>query len=389
MSLQNKDAGEEVNVEVVNSTRDMIDKDEHEHGKVPFIRIARRNYIPPHLAFRNRAIGLLSALIVGAVLFLTLGFNPITVYGVMINSVFGSNVGFIQMIRTTIPLLGCAIAVGLSFKMKFWNIGAEGQVLIGGVAAAYFAIFHSETFSRPVLLIVMALAAALAGGIWAFIPAFFKAKWGTNETLFTLMQNYLALSLVLHLATVEAWRDPGQDYNQIARLSLDARLPNLFGLHIGWVLILVFAILAHIYITHSKWGYQTTVVGQSPNTARYAGMNVGWVIMRTMLISGAVGGFVGYLQVAGADYTLTMYTAGGVGFTAIIVAWVSQLKPLVMIWIAAFIAILERGSLRIQREFGIEETIASILVGIILFFMIACEFFNNYYVIFRKRKGVS
>jgi simple sugar transport system permease protein len=273
--------------------------------------------------------------------------------------------------------------------MKFWNIGAEGQVLIGGVAAAYFAIFHPETFSRPVLLIVMALAAALAGGLWAFIPAFFKAKWGTNETLFTLMQNYLALSLVLHLATVKSWQDPGQDFTQIARIDLVARLPNIFGLHIGWILILVLTVLVHLYLARSKWGFQLTVVGQSPNTARYAGMNVGWIIMRTMLVSGAIGGFVGYLQVAGADYTLTMYTAGGVGFTAIIVAWISQLKPFAMVGMAAFIAILERGSLRIQRVFGIEETIASIIVGIILFFMIACEFFNNYYVIFRKRKGAS
>ena len=358
----------------------------HEPGRVPLIRIARRNYIPAHLAFRNRVIGFLAALLVGAALFLALGFNPISVYGVMIDSVIGSNVGFIQMIRSAIPLLGCALAVGLSFKMKFWNIGAEGQVLIGGVAAAYFAIFHHETFSRPVLLIIMALAAALAGGLWALIPAFFKAKWGTNETLFTLMQNYLALSLVLHLATVEAWRDPGQDFNQIARLDASARLPNLFGIHIGWVLILVITIIAHLYLTRSKQGYQLTVVGHSPNTARYAGMNVGWVIMRTMLFSGAIVGFVGYMQVAGADYTLTMYTAGGVGFTAIIVAWVAQLKPLVMVAMAVFIAILDRGALRIQREFGIEETIASILIGIILFFMIACEFYNNYYVIFRKRK---
>ena len=368
----------------------MSNQTEHEHGgKVPLIRIARRNYIPPHLAFRNRAFGLLAALLVGAALFLALGLNPITVYGVMIESVFGSNVGFTQMIRTTIPLLACALAVGLSFKMKFWNIGAEGQVLIGGIAAAYFAIFHYATLPRPVLLIVMALAAALAGGLWALIPAFFRAKWGTNETLFTLMQNYLALSLVLHLATVESWRDPGQDFNQIARLDLSARLPNLFGLHIGWVLILVLTVLVHIYLAHSKSGYQLTVVGQSPNTARYAGMNVGWVIMRTMLISGAIAGIAGYMQVAGADYTLTMYTAGGVGFTAIIVAWVSQLKPLAMVGMAAFIAILERGSLRIQRVFGIEETIASILVGIILFFMIACEFYNNYYVIYRKRKVAS
>lgn len=357
--------------------------------KEPFIRIARRNHISPLLAFRNRAIGLAAALATGAILIFILGFNPITVYGVMINSAFGGRTELVQLVRTSVPLLGTALAVGLSFKMRFWNIGAEGQLLVGAIATTYVALFHHETFSRPVLLVLMALAGITAGAIYAFIPAFFKAKWGTNETLFTLMQNTIALQVIWYLMTVDAWQDPGQLFNQIGRLPMVARLPNLFGIHIGWVLILVLTILTHIYLSRSKQGYQLTVVGQSPNTARYAGMNVKWIIMRTMLISGAIVGFVGFLQVAGADYTLTIYTAGGRGFTAIIVAWVSQLKPLVMVFMAIFIAVLERGSLRIQREFGIEDTIASILVGIILLFMIACEFYNNYYVIYRKRKGAK
>ena len=357
--------------------------------KEPFVRIARRNHIPPLLAFRNRAIGFILALLTGAILILVLGFNPIEVYHVMLNSAFGGRTEITQLVRTSVPLLGVALAVGLSFKMRFWNIGAEGQLLAGAIAAAYVGLFHNATFSRPVLFILMALAGITAGALYAFLPAFFKAKWGTNETLFTLMLNTIALQVIWFLMTVEAWQDPGQLFNQIGRLPMGARLPNLFGVHIGWVMILVLTILTHFYISRSKQGYQLTVVGQSPNTAFYAGMNVKWIIIRTMLISGAIVGFVGFLQVAGADYTLSIYTAGGRGFTGIIVAWVSQLKPLVMIFMAVFIGVLERGSLRIQREFGIEDTIASILVGIILLFMIACEFYNNYYVIYRKRKGAK
>jgi simple sugar transport system permease protein len=166
-----------------------------------------------------------------------------------------------------------------------------------------------------------------------------------------------------------------------------ARLPRLFGIHIGWLMVLILTALVYLYLTRSKQGYQLTVVGQSENTARYAGMNVGRIIMRTMFISGAIAGFIGFIQVSGANFTLNEGTAGGVGFTAITVAWLSHLNPLIMVLVAAFIAILQRGATRIQTTFAIPATIASVLIGIILFFMLACEFFINYRLIFRSRKG--
>jgi len=359
----------------------------HREVKVPFVRIARRNSISQQKAWMIRAIGLISALLTGAMLILVLGHNPIAVYADIIDSAFGSRTGFTQMVRNAVPLLGAALAVGLAFKMRFWNIGAEGQILIGAIAATYFGLFQVHNMPAPLLFVVMGLAAAIAGGIWGLIPAFFRAKWGTNETLFTLMLNYVAFAFVQFLQTLYTWQMPGTHFPQIARLEMSARLPQLFGIHIGWVMILILTGLVHLYLTRSKQGYQLTVVGQSQNTARYAGMNVKRIIMRTMLISGAITGFVGFIQVAGADFTLNEYTAGGVGFTAITVAWISQLKPLAMIIVAVFIATLERGALRIQTSFMIPATIASILIGIILFFMLSCEFFINFRVIFRKRKG--
>ena len=352
----------------------------------PFVRIAKRNTVPLLQSILIRAGGLLAALLVGSLLIIALGHNPIDVYSDMVNSAFGSRIGFNETVRIAIPLLGAALAVGLAFKMRFWNIGAEGQIIVGGIAATYFALFHYQNMPVPLLLTVMGIAAAVAGGLWGLIPAFFRAKWGTNETLFTLMLNYVAFGFILFLQS-GPWRRPGTDFPIIAMFDTAARLPRLFNIHIGWVLVLLLTVAVHFYLTRSKQGYQLSVVGESENTARYAGMNVGKIIMRTMLISGAIAGFVGFMQVSGSDFTLNETTAGGVGFTAIIVAWISKLNPLVMILTASFIAILERGSIRIQTTFMIPATIATVLIGIILFFMLACEFFINYRLIFKGRSN--
>ena len=355
--------------------------------KAPLLRIVRRTTMPQYQAWLIRVGGLTAALLVGALLIASLGHNPLAVYADIIDSAFGSEIGFNETVRIAIPLLGAALAIGLAFKMKFWNIGAEGQILLGGIAATYFALFHYDSMPSIVLLIVMGVAAALAGGLWGLIPAFFRAKWGTNETLFTLMLNYIAFGFILFLQA-GPWMSPtAGGFPIIDMFDQAARLPRLFGIHIGWIMVLVLTVAVYLYLTRSKQGYQLTVVGQSENTARYAGMNVGRIIMRTMFISGAIAGFVGFMQVSGANFTLNEGTAGGVGFTAITVAWLSHLNPLIMVLVAAFIAILQRGATRIQTTFAIPATIASVLIGIILFFMLACEFFINYRVIFRNRKG--
>jgi simple sugar transport system permease protein len=342
------------------------------------LRIARRKTIPARQVWCIRLIGLATALLVGAVIIIALGHNPLAVYSEMVRSVFGGRIGFNQTVRIFVPLLGAALAVGLAFKMRFWNIGAEGQILIGGIAASYFALFHHGNMPRLLLLIVMGLAAATAGGLWGFIPAFFRAKWGTNETLFTLMLNYVALGIIIYLQSVQAWRREGEMHPIIAMFPAAARLPQIGGVHIGWVMVLILTGLVYFYLAKSKQGYQLSVVGESENTARYAGMNVKNIIIRTMFLSGAIAGLAGFWQVSGADFTLNETTANGVGFTAIIVAWLARLNPLAMVLVAAFIAILERGSIRIQTVFSIPSMIASVLIGIILFAMLACEFFVQY-----------
>lgn len=356
----------------------------HEHFE-PAVRMVKRDSISRGKAWIIRMLAFLGALLTGTLLILALGHNPLLVYRDMMVGSIGSSTVLIETIKITVPLLITGMAIALSFKMRFWNIGAEGQILVGAIAATYVAVFHYQDMPRPVLLVVMALAAMVAGALWGLIPALFKAKWGTNETLFTLMLNYVAIEIIKYLMN-GPWKDPKQrGFPKIAMYDDVARLPKVFDIHIGWIIALVLVIVVYIYITRTKQGYEIAVVGESGSTARYAGMNVGKIFIRTMCISGALCGLVGYLQSAGAHFTLTTNTAGGVGFTAITVAWLAKLNPIVMIPVAFFIAILQKGSGKIQTTFKIPASASEVLTGIVLFFMLGCEFFINYKLIFRRQ----
>ncbi|MEG0035982.1 MAG: ABC transporter permease [Oscillospiraceae bacterium] len=357
--------------------------------KQPFVRMVKREDISKRRAWLIRLIALLSALAVGCVIILALGHNPFAVYGDMIKGSLQTGTSRVETVKIAIPLLGAALAVALAFKMKFWNIGAEGQILAGAIAATYFALFHFQTMPRPLLLVVMFVAGAIAGGLVGLIPAVFKAKWGTNETLFTLMLNYILLGIERFLQN-GPWKDPrGTGFPIIAMFDKSARLPKVFGVHIGWIIVLLLVIGVFIYLNYTKHGYEISVVGESERTAKYSGMNVSKIIMRTMFFSGAIAGIVGYLTVCGADYTLNEGTAGGVGFTAITVAWLAKLNPFAMVGIAIFLAILNKGSNTIQTNFKIPASASEVLTGIILFAMLACEFFICYRLIFRGHKEAA
>lgn len=353
--------------------------------KEPLIRIAKRDDIAGGKAWAIRVLSILLALCVGGLIILAMGHNPGAVYGDMLKGALGSKTGLRETVKIAIPLLGCALAIAPAFKMKFWNIGAEGQLMAGGIAATYFALHYADKLSQPVLLVVMFLAAALAGAFWGLIPAIFKAKWGTNETLFTLMLNYIALGIEQYFQNGPWKNAQGTGFPIIAQFSKNAWLPKVLGVHAGWIIVLVFVVLMFLYLKYSKQGYEISVVGESQQTARYAGMNVGKIIVRTMCVSGAIAGIMGFLVVSGADHTLHANTAGGVGFTAITVAWLSRLNPIIMVFIAFFLAILTKGSGTIQTNYKIPDSMADVLTGIILFFMLGCEFFINYRLIFRGK----
>lgn len=351
--------------------------------RTPFIRLAKRGSMDPRKIWLIRVSSIVIALILGFIPILLTGNNPLAAYGVIIDGSLSRPVYIRQTVKIAVPLLGCALAIAPCFKMRFWNIGGEGQITMGAVAATFFALNFAGTIPHVLLLVIMFIAAAIAGGLWAFIPAFFKAKWNTNETLFTLMMNYIAIGIV---AWLQGGPWEGRKGSQLIPMFDDAaRLPNVLGVHCGWILVLVLVVLMYFYMNKTKQGYEIAVIGDSANTARYAGMNVGWIIMRTMFISGAICGVVGFMTVSGANYTLYSGVANGVGFTSITVAWLSQLNSFAMIFISMMLAVLEKGANTLQTRMSVPASISDIITGILLFAMLSCEFFINYRMILRGK----
>ncbi len=351
--------------------------------KSPLIRLSKRDQMDPKAIWAIRLGSILIALILGCLPILITGNNPFSAYAVIIKGSVGTSFYLRQTIKKAVPLLGCALAIAPCFKMRFWNIGAEGQITAGAICASFFAIHFATRIPHIPLLIIMLIASMIGGAVWAMIPGFFKAKYNTNETLFTLMMNYVIIGIV-------SWLQGGpwegrKGTQQVPLFNKNAYLPTVFRLDIGWIIVLILVVLVYIYMNKTKQGYEVAVIGDSINTARYAGMNVGWVVVRTMLISGAICGIVGYILVSGQNKTITSNVANGVGFTAITVAWLAQLNPFAMIVISMILAILEMGSSYLQQIMGVPAAISEIVSGILLMCMLGCEFFINYQLIFRRK----
>jgi ABC-type uncharacterized transport system permease subunit len=370
-------------------------QDMHPLLKEPLVRMTKRGVASTAQRVIVYTVGFIMALLVGALMLLAIGKNPIFAYRDMVVGAFGTSIALAETVRIAIPLLIASVAVGFAFKMRFWNIGAEGQILAGAIFCSYIVIhsINNDNYIGKIPLHLIMLVLAMAGGaLFGFLPAFFKTKWGTNETLFTLMLNYIAIQYVIYLQSLRTWQHPMSTYPKIVDFATftegKVELPRLFGVHIGWIFALIIAVTAYFYLKKTKHGFEISVVGDSLNTARYAGMNTRWIQIRTLLISGALCGFAGYLQVAGADHTLTETSAGGVGFTAITVAWLAKLNPFIMIPIAVFIAMLQKGSLFIQSTMRIPASAADLLTGLILFFMLGSEFFIEYKLVFRRKQHV-
>lgn len=341
------------------------------------IRISKRAEVGTKKAVLFRAVSVAAAIIAGGLFILCIGYNPFSVYGTIIKGAFSTSMAFQATVKVMIPLLISSLGVTLAFKMKFWNIGAEGQIIAGAICASYFALFHAD-LPHFLLMIIMFTAGIIGGGLYGLIPAFFKAKFGTNETLFTLMLNYIALYVIVWLRD-GAWADPESGgFPKIARFVSNAQLDKVGGIQVGWIIGLILTVIVFIYLKYTKHGYEISVVSESHATARYAGMNPKKIMLRTMFLSGAVCGIAGMVQATGSDMTLATSVAGGVGFTAIIVAWLAQLEPIAILIVSFLFAVLEKGSSVMQSTFGLSTYCADVLQGIILFFVLAGEFFIRY-----------
>ena len=355
--------------------------------KEPLFHISKRSEMPWHSALIIRVLAFVLALVVCALICVVMtGEDPLAIYSTIVKGAFGSTRKIWATFQNVAMLLCVSLAVTPAFKMRFWNIGGEGQALMGCLASAACMICLRDVLPNWAILLCMLVTSILAGAIWGGIPAIFKAKWNTNETLFTLMMNYVATQLVAYFCIF--WETPKGSgsigiINQKTQLGW---LPKVGGQQymLNIIVVAVLVVLLFLYMRYTKHGYEISVVGESQRTARYVGIKVEWVIIRTMLISGALCGVAGFLLTAGTNHTLTTTLVDGRGFTAVMVSWLAKFNPFVMILTSFLLVFLERGAGDVSSKFGLNQSFADIITGVILFFIIGCEFFINYKINFRK-----
>jgi len=340
-------------------------------------RIIKKSEITKKESLTIRTVAIILALLTSALFILLLNLNPLEVYIAMLKGAFGTTYRIKQTVIRAVPLIITSLGIAIAFKMKFWNIGAEGQIMMGAFLASFVALEY-PLIPRPVLLFLMIAASFVGGGLWALIPAFFKAQWRTNETIITLMMNYVALKWITYLQ-YGPWKDPkALGFPKIPNFTDNAVLPDFLGVHIGWVFALILALLIYIFMNHTKKGFEIAVLGESENTARYAGIDIKKTILIAIILSGGLCGLTGMIQASAVSNTLSVEVSGGVGYTAIITTWLAALSAPVIILVSTLFAALLQGGSYIQTAFGIPEAAALILEAMILFFVLGSEFFVKY-----------
>lgn len=355
----------------------------------PLFHIVRRKPMPWYQAWGVRACGILLSLILCALITtMVTGQDPLEVYVTIFQGGFGTPRKTWILFQNLAILLCVSLALAPAFRMRFWNIGGEGQLLMGCLASASCMIVLGSKLPNALLILVMVIASIAAGAIWAVIPAFFRAKWGTNETLFTLMMNYLATQIVAYYTI--RWEVPkGSGKIGIINQQTQAGwLPQIgsYKYLLNILIVAAVTLFVYMYLRYSKHGYELTVVGESENTARYIGIHVDRVIIRTMALSGGICGLAGLLLTAGTDHTMTTTIGGGRGFTGVMVAWLAGNNPIGMIFTSFLLVFMQRGSGEISTAVGLNHAFGDILTGIIIFFIIGAEFFVKFKASFRKAR---
>lgn len=351
------------------------------------IQISKRGTVSRkrNIAIRLAAIAL--AIIVCAVITMaTTGTDPLAVFSAFLNGSFGSERKLWIFLQDTAILLIISLAVTPAFKMHCWNLGAEGQVLAGAMAAAACMVLLGDTMSNGALIACMVIASVVTGALWAGIPAFFKAKFNTNETLFTLMMNYVATQIVAYFCV--KWENPvGSCTIGVINAQNEAGwLPQLGNKYLLVILVaVIMTVLIYFYLNYTKHGYEIAVVGESERTARYIGIKVPRVIVRTMLFSGAICGVAGLLLVGGIHHTVSTSLVGGQGFTAVMVSWLAAFNPIVMILTSALLIFMGSGANQLASSCGLNQSFGDILTGVLIFFIIGSEFFVQYKISFHKK----
>jgi simple sugar transport system permease protein len=350
------------------------------------IRFEKREKIHPLSHFLILMASLLISLVICAVMLLALGFNPLNAYFRMVRGSFGSVSRISESLLQAIPLMFCALGVSVSFKMSLNNIGAEGQFMWGAFAATFVALYCPWI---PEHLVIPAMFAAgfLAGGLWAVLAVAPRAFWGVNETLITLMFNYIAL-LWVDYWLYGPWRDTttsatnlpySEPFPSRAVLTAigDTRLNN--ALFIALIAALVILLFFKITVR----GYQIRVIGASQKAARYAGMNIAANVLFVMLVSGGLAGMAGVAQVAGPIGRLQPAISNGNGYTAIVIAYLSKFNPLMVVLVSVIFGGMSQGGFSIQIA-KIPPQIVTVIQGLILFCVLGGEIFSRNRLVFTR-----
>lgn len=328
------------------------------------------------------------ALILGGVLMFLLGVNPLAAYYEIVRGALGSAYGFSETLVKAIPLTLTGLACLMAFRMLIWNIGAEGQLVMGALAtAAVVRYFPME--SGTATFVAVFLAASAAGGIWGAIPGFLKGKWNVNEIIATLMLNYIALC-ILDLLLYGGWRDPTSlGFPMTPQFPEQAMLWSFAGtrVHGGVILAAVAPLLAWIVLRKMQWGFEIRVIGENRTAARYAGMGIMKNILLVMFVSGAIAGIAGMGEVAGLQGRLSRGFSVGYGFTGVIVAWLSRLNPLALPFVAFLMGMLLVGGDTLQVVMNLPLASVQVIQGMILFCVLGGEVLCRYKI--RRVSGVA
>ena len=363
------------------------------------IHIVKRENLPLWKKACLYAGAVAIALLLGAVLLLFIGVNPIAYYTRMFTmGTVGNPIAykvFINYLKDFVPLALTSVALSLAFKMRFWNIGGEGQFILGAISAAFVAFKLGPVLPGIVTLLLMCAAAMLAAGLYGLLVAALKVKFGTNETLMTLMLNYVALYILFYIGEPKAdWNfflDPGSVRPVFASFANIVSFPAIplgkFSLNICVILTFVIGALMYVYQKYTKQGYEISVVGDSAGTARYAGMKVNRIVLRTVFLSACLIGLAAAFKVGTAGILSTSIT-NDVGWTGIIVAWLSQLNTVVIFAVSALICMLHYGSTIAAATFSqVDSSFANMLQGVILFLVLAADFYTRFRVVIVKKGG--
>ncbi len=352
------------------------------------IKFVKRAEIRKADSFKIRTIAILLSLMLLGIFLLVLKFNPLEVYAAIIEGSFGSAYTMKQTLIKAIPLIITSLGISIAFKMQFWNIGGEGQILVGALFASYFA-FKFPQMAKVPLLLIMFSAGILGGGLWALIAAFLKGKWKTNETIVTLMLNYIAIKIITYLQ-YGPWKDKNaMGFPKMPNFTPSATLPQVLGIHMGWIVAFILVIIVYIFMKYTKKGYEVSVLGESEKTAIYSGIKIKETMYVAIFLSGALCGIAGVIQASAVSRTLTLQVSGGAGFTAIIITWLSALSAPIIVIVAILFAALLEGASFIQTSFGIPEAAAQLIQAVILFFVLGSEFFTRYKISFKDQSYVS